>query len=291
MSCGRQSAATRSTQSQLRWFRILTLRKRRNLRARRTCGRYHSSGLQIHVSLHSCLKMVDRRSTSSKRIFFFDIWYPEWYEYHKLAFELMTEHSVHAHRDEEGSRNTYRHSGMPPITPHSLVLDMITDNSFDMVWSEVISWMRHVVHKYTQATIGTFPLWCLSSLSFLKSLLRVLQWKLFYRSDHHAKQPMGLALQADLIPASVTSSPRDVFQPSREVSMLSTSRLQGERVSIYFVHFRHTYHNLQVEVLVGPVESFIIFSFFWVSHHINFHTRWVWLSKFGNFKLPRSSWP
>ena len=53
----------------------------------------------------------------------------------------------------------------------------------------------------------------------------------FFVEDQHAKQQMGLALQADLIPASMTSSPRDGFQPSREVSILSTSRMQGERVS------------------------------------------------------------
>ena len=50
--------------------------------------------------------------------------------------------------------------------------------------------------------------------------------------DQHAKRPMGLALHGDLVPASVTSSPRDVFQPSRDPSMLSTSRLVGERVSL-----------------------------------------------------------
>ena len=50
--------------------------------------------------------------------------------------------------------------------------------------------------------------------------------------DQHAKAPMAIALPGDLVPASVTSSPRDVFQASREPSMLSSSRLVGERVGI-----------------------------------------------------------
>lgn len=47
-----------------------------------------------------------------------------------------------------GGCSRRRHGGMPPVTPQALVLNLLIDSAFDLIWAEVIAWMRRVTSKY-----------------------------------------------------------------------------------------------------------------------------------------------
>ncbi|XP_072050535.1 protein FAM149B1-like isoform X2 [Amphiura filiformis] len=59
----------------------------------------------------------------------------------------------HYQDDEEHERKKYhaprRRQGFPPVTPNACMQNTVLSQTFDVLWAEVVVWMRHIVRKHS----------------------------------------------------------------------------------------------------------------------------------------------